>query len=104
MKFIDDLSIAVKVSLNKDLEDHNRQKPLTYDERLGTQLKDSANVLQRISDSLLEFSNARQMKVNTKKSSVMKICKSRTKTFPIEIEIDGNLLEVKENTRGDSAT
>ena len=40
MKFIDDLSIAVKVSLNKDLEEHARQKPLTFDERLGTQLKD----------------------------------------------------------------
>ena len=39
------------------------------------------------------------MKVNTKKSSVMKICKSRTKTFPIEIEIDGNLLEVKKEMK-----
>ena len=97
MKFIDDLSIAVKVSLNNDLEEHARQKPLTFDERLGTQLKESSNVLQRITDSLLDFSNERQMKVNTKKSSVMKICISRTKTIPIEI--DGNLLEVKKEMK-----
>ena len=50
MKFIDDLSIAVKVSLNKDLEEHARQKPLTFDERLEIQLKESSNVLQRITD------------------------------------------------------
>ena len=99
IKFIDDLSIAVKISLNNDLEVHERQKPLNYDERLGTQLKDSSNVLQRITDTLLEFSNDRQMKVNIKKSSVMKICKSRTKTFPIEIELDGNFLEVKKEMK-----
>ena len=36
MKFIDDISIAVNISLNNDLEDHERQQTLNYDERPGT--------------------------------------------------------------------
>ena len=96
MKFVDDLSIAAKISLNDDLvEDLNMVKPLTYDQRFETRIKDSSNILQQITDSLMEFSNERQMKINTGKSCVMKICKSRTKAFPTEIKIDGDFLEVK---------
>ena len=86
MKFVDDLSIAVKVSLNEDLvEDIGRQKPLTYDQRLETKIKNS-NILQSLADGLLKYSSNRQMKVNSKKSCVMKICKSRSKAFPLEIK------------------
>ena len=96
MKFIDDLSIAAKISLNDDLvEDLHMPKPLTYDQRFETRINDSSNILQQITDSLVEYSNERQMKVNTGKSCVMKICKSRTKAFPTEIKIDEDFLKVK---------
>ena len=99
MKFVDDLSIAMKINLEKDLVvDRQMTKPLTYDQRLETRLSES-NVLQKIVESLEEFSYDRQMKVNSKKSCVMKICKSRTKTFPTEIKINGDFLEVKKELK-----
>ena len=39
------------------------------------------------------------MKVNSKKSCVMKICKSRSKTFPLEIKIGEDFLEVKQEMK-----
>ena len=101
MKFIDDLSIAARISLNSDLVEDtlDRQKPLTYDERFGTKLSDDSNFLQHIVDSLKEFSNERQMKINSDKSSVMKFCTSRTKAFPTEIKVGDNFLEVKEEIK-----
>ena len=100
MKFVDDLSIAVKVSLKNDIvQDLNREKPLTFDQRLETKISDSSNILQMITDQLLEFSSERQMKINSTKSCVMKICKSRTKAFPTEINIDENYLEVKKEMK-----
>ena len=40
VKFVDDLSIAMKVNLEKDLVvDRDMIKPLTYDQRLETSLK-----------------------------------------------------------------
>ena len=100
MKFVDDLSIAAKVDLSKDLViDLNMPKPLTYDQRLETKIKDSKNTLQHILDDLLEFSEPKQMKINTVKSSVMKICKSRTKVYPTEIQIGEHFLNVKEEMK-----
>ena len=100
MKFVDDLSIAVKVSLKNDIvQDLNREKPLTFDQRLETKISDSSNILQMITDQLLEFSSERQMKINSTKSCVMKICKSRTKAFPTEINIDENYLELKKEMK-----
>ena len=100
MKFVDDLSIAAKVSLNDHLiEDLNMEKPLTFDQRLETRIADSSNTLQMIVDHLQDFSNDRQMKVNSTKSCVMKICKSRTKAFPTEIKIGENFLEVKDKMK-----
>ena len=98
MKFIDDLSIAVEVNLKKDIvEDKGRQKPLTYDERFETNL--NANVLQQIVDDLQDFSAERQMVINSKKTCVMKICKSRSKAFPTEIKIYDSFLEVKKEMK-----
>ena len=51
-------------------------------------------------DNLAEFSSDRQMKMNTKKSCIMKICKSRTKFFPTEIRVgDDEFLEVKKELK-----
>ena len=46
VKFVDDLSIAAKVSLKKDLVINNcRQRPITLDQRLETQIDESSNIL-----------------------------------------------------------
>ena len=92
---MDDLSIAMKVNLKKDIiQDLGRPKPLTYDQSLETKLNDQ-NILQQMLDQLGIFSEERQMKVNTTKTSVMKICKSRTVTFPVELKMNDKFLEVK---------
>ena len=99
LKFVDDLSIAASVSLNNDLIHVDRQKPLAFEERFGTDLSDDVNILQKIVDQLCEFSDGRQMLLNKDKSKVMKFCMSRTKAFPAEVKIDGTLLEVKEKLK-----
>jgi hypothetical protein len=100
MKFVDDLSVAVKVNLDDDLvnDDHIRLKPLTFDERFETKLVDE-NLLQETINNLRVFANERQMIINTKKSSVMKFSKSRTKDFPVEMKLDHSFLEVKSKVR-----
>ena len=96
LKYVDDLSIAAKVSLDFDIvSDTSRERPLTSDQRQELKLADSANTLQFMLDDLLEFSNQRQMKINTKKTCVMKICKSRTIVFPTELKVGEHFLEVK---------
>ena len=83
LKFVDDLFVAAKVSLNDYIvDDFGRQRPLTFDERLETKLSDSSNILQRIVDNLKEFSSDRKMKINSEKTFVMKFCKSRAIAFP----------------------
>jgi len=100
MRFVHDLSIAVKVNLDKDIvTDLTMEKSLTFDQRNETRIADSSNTPQLIADSLEIISRQRQMKMNTnrviQKSCVKKICKSLTVTFPIEIDIEDNQLEVK---------
>ena len=96
LKYVDDLSIAAKVSLDFDIvSDTSRERPLTFDQRQELKVADSANTLQFMLDDLLEFSNQRQMKINTKKTCVMKICKSRTIVFPTELKVGEHFLEVK---------
>ena len=100
MKFVDDLSVAVKVNLDDDLvnDEQIRQKPLTFDEMFETKLVDE-NLLQETINNLRVFANERQMIINTKKSSVMKFTKSRTKDFPVEMKLDHSFLEVKSKVK-----
>ena len=100
VKFVDDLSVAVKVNLEKDLvSDFSREQPLTFDQRMEIKIADSANTLQTITDSLVDFSSQRQMVINTKKTCVMKFCKSRTVVFPTEIRVDDDFLELKKELK-----
>ena len=99
LKFVDDLSIAAQVNLNKDLANVVRQKPLAFAERFETDVSHEANIIQRIADGLSQFSEERQMRINSKKSKVMKFSVSRVKDFPAEVVIDGNILEVKDKLK-----
>ena len=65
LKFIDDLSIATRINLAKDLvSSADRPQPYTFEERLGTVVSEEANAMQRIVDGLAEFANERQMVIN----------------------------------------
>ena len=56
MKFIDDLSIAVKVNLEDHLEaDLGRQKPLNFAERFESKLTNEGNIMQEIIYNLKVF-------------------------------------------------
>ena len=59
----------------------------------------NSNVPQQIVDDLQEFSAERQMVINSMKTCVRKICKSRSKAFPTEIKIDDSFLEVKKEMK-----
>ena len=49
MKFVDDISIAAKVNLDKELvEDVGRMKPLNFSERFETKLSEDFNTLQEL--------------------------------------------------------
>ena len=81
--------------------DHNvvRQKPLAFAERFETEVSHEANITQKIADGLSEFSEERQMRINSSKSKVMKFSVSRTTDFPAEVVINGDVLEVKDKLR-----
>ena len=68
LKFVDDLSVAMRVRLNKDLMNTQRQLPATFEERYGTTISDRSNEMQRIVDSLNAFAEEGQMVINTDKS------------------------------------
>ena len=89
-----------KVSLKKDFViNKSRQRPLTFDQRQETEISESSNTLQHLVDSLVGFSEDKQMKINSTKSSVMKICKSRTRVYPTEIVVGDDLLDVKKEMK-----
>ena len=91
--------MAIRINLTKDLVDPVRQLPVTYAERFGTTISEESNIMQRIIDELGNFSDERQMAINVKKSKVMKFSMSKTKDFPVEVFVNGDLLEIKEKLR-----
>ena len=93
LKFVDDLSIATKINLNKDLIAADRHLPHRFE------ISAESNVTQRIMDGLVEFADQRQMKINYKKSKVMTFSFSRTKDFPAKVLVNGNILEVKDELK-----
>ena len=93
MKFIDDLSIAVKVNLKDEI---GRQKPLFFDERFELKLTEEENFMQQIIGNLKVFASERQMLINKDKFCILIISKSRTKDFPLEIKQDDDILKVKD--------
>ena len=95
IKFVDDIFITTKINFKKNIiKDKDRQKPLPFDKRQETKLIET-NMLKQIIDNLNSFAMEPQINMNSGKSAVMKICKSKTKAFPVEIKIGNPLLEVK---------
>ena len=99
IKFVDDISITTKINLKKNIiKDKDKQKPLPFDKRQETKLIET-NMLKQIIDNLNSFAMEPQININSGKSAVMKICKSKTKAFPVEIKIGNPLLEVKKELK-----
>ena len=100
VKFVDDLSMAVRVNLELDLTgDEGRPKPPNFEERFEYKLKDESNALQVMIDDLRVFANERNMVIDEKKSSVIKFSKSRTKDFPTEMKMHNKFLQVKQSIK-----
>lgn len=97
VKYIDDGTVAVSVSLKEclvqDLED--RPKPANFHERTGHVLPSDQNLLQYYLKDTEDFVAKNDMKINTKKSNVMIFNMSRKLDFPPEVKFsDGTNLDV----------
>ena len=97
VKYIDDGTVAVSVSLKEclvpDLEE--RPKPANFNERTGHVLPSDQNLLQYYVKDTEDFVAKNDMKINTKKSNVMIFNMSRKLDFPPEVKFsDGTNLDV----------
>jgi hypothetical protein len=100
--YIDDLSEAEAVQLNKQLINDPVQRPfpLNYHERTRHIFPAENSLLQKQLSQVEKFSIENQMKINESKSKRMIFNKSRKNDFPPEFSFsNGENLEVLEETR-----
>ena len=94
-KYVDDNSHATVVELEKDLEEDTDIKlPATYYERTGHKIKADHNRMQRDMKKFTEFIESKNMKLNIKKSSVMRFNFGSKKDFFPKVEVEGEVLQV----------
>ena len=102
LKFVDDLSVGVKVDLSKDIvnETSVRPLPLNRHEVTGHILPPENNLLQAYMDDLQEFCSSNQLVINEKKTTIMLFNVASSADFPPELTIgDSDLLKVVEETK-----
>ena len=102
LKFVDDLSVGVKVDLSKDIvnETSVRPLPLIRHKVTGHILPPENNLLQAYMDDLQEFCSSNQLVINEKKTTIMLFNVASTVDFPPELTIgDSDLLKVVEETK-----
>ena len=102
VKFIDDGTVAVSINLKSILVQDIRRKmqPLSYNERTGQVLPRQDNLLQHMLDDGEQFTLRNKMKINSKKTKIIKFNKSRRHDFPPELCLsDGQILEVVEDIK-----
>ena len=75
-------------------EDTNLEFPVTFYGRTGHKLKKDSNTMQSDMNDFTEFIKKKNMKLNTKKSSVMRFNFSSKRDFFPEVEVDGEILQV----------
>ena len=97
-KYIDDGSAAATVDMKTHLiEDKSRSRPHTFSERTCHALPPEHNLLQKFIHDVEIFTTNNKMKINKKKTTVMKFSNSRKYDFPVELQFaDGSLLETTE--------
>ena len=101
VKYIDDGTVAVSVNLKSaliiDLTD--RPRPVTYSERSGHILPPQNNLLQYYVKDTENFASQNNMKINKKKTHLIKFTNARKLDFPAEVQFsDGTLLESVQQT------
>ena len=75
-------------------------QPLSYNERTGQFLPRQDNLLQHMLDDGEQFTLRNKMKINSKKTKIIKFNKSRRHDFPPELCLsDGQILEVVEDIK-----
>ena len=97
VKFIDDGSVAASINLKSSLvpDKSLRPRPLNYNERTCHILPSENNLLQLYLNDAEDFMKSNKMKINPKKTKIIKFNKSRKHDFPPEIHLsDKQLLEV----------
>ena len=97
IKFIDDGTVAVTIDMKSNLvkDAITRQKPLTFNERTCQVLPSENNLLQFYLKDAENFTSQNKMKMNPKKTKIIKFNKSRKHDFPPELFLSGNqMLEV----------
>ena len=97
VKFVDDGTVAVSITMKSSLVQDNitRQKPLNYNERTCQVLPSQDNLLQLYLEEAEKFTFQNKMKLNPKKTKIIKFNKSRKHDFPPEVFLSGNqMLEV----------
>ena len=91
VKFIDDGSVAVSLNLKSSLvpETRPKAKPLNFEERTCQVLPSEGNILQHYLDDAEKFTFTNKMKINPKKTKIIKFNKSRKHDFPTELCLSG---------------
>ena len=92
VKFIDDGSVAVSINLKSSLvlDTAVRPKPLNYGERTCQIIPGEDNLLQLYINDAENFMIENKMKMNPKKTQIIKFNKSRKHDFPAEVFMSGN--------------
>ena len=96
---MDDASMAVSLLLGKYLEENKKERvfPLKYDERTGHFLQQDKNLLQIYLNDFKKYIDKNKMKINAKKTNIMKFNRSKKFDFPLEVSLENEQLEeVKE--------
>ena len=97
LKFVDDGSVAVSINLKSSLvpDTRVRPQPLNFDERTCQIIPSEDNLLQLYLNDAENFMALNKMKMNPKKTKIIKFNKSRRYDFPPELFLSGNhILEV----------
>ena len=97
IKFIDDGTVAVSIDMKSSLvqDPTMRQKPLNFNEKTCQVLPRENNLLQLYLEEAENFTVQNKMKINPKKTKIIKFNKSRRHDFPPELSLSGNqMLEV----------
>ena len=91
-KFVDDGSIAVSINLKNSLvpDTRVRPQPLNFDERSCQVIPSEDNLLQLYLNDAEKFMALNKMKMNPKKTKVLKFNKSRKYDFPPEVYLSEN--------------
>ena len=103
VKYIDDASQARSINLHKALipiQTKNKPRPLEFSEHTGFIVKESENELQKDLNELKQFTDTNLMKINEKKTLIMKFNFHKSLDFPPIYNFDdGPMLDIVNQTK-----